>query len=153
LAIGGGLIFLVISVLVASRLGTEFLPALEEAISGSERKCRDHLARLGHEATRKMREILLRHPEVITVVSQHGRPTTAPTPRLFQTSNCSCRSSLSTNGRPGSAGKADRRNTKRVRRRYAGIASTSRNIFKTMSRRRFPASRARIRSRSSTQSL
>jgi hypothetical protein len=28
----------------------------------------------GTEATRKMRELLLRHPEVITVVSQHGRP-------------------------------------------------------------------------------
>ena len=28
----------------------------------------------GDAATRKMREILLRHPEVITVVSQHGRP-------------------------------------------------------------------------------
>src|SRR5215467_12859446 len=28
----------------------------------------------GEPATHKMREILLRHPEVITVVSQHGRP-------------------------------------------------------------------------------
>ena len=28
----------------------------------------------GTEATRKMREILLRHPEIMTVVSQHGRP-------------------------------------------------------------------------------
>ena len=28
----------------------------------------------GTEATRKMREILLSHPEIITVVSQHGRP-------------------------------------------------------------------------------
>jgi cobalt-zinc-cadmium resistance protein CzcA len=28
----------------------------------------------GTDATRKIREILLRHPEVITVVSQHGRP-------------------------------------------------------------------------------
>jgi cobalt-zinc-cadmium resistance protein CzcA len=28
----------------------------------------------GESATRKMREILMRHPEVITVVSQHGRP-------------------------------------------------------------------------------
>jgi cobalt-zinc-cadmium resistance protein CzcA len=28
----------------------------------------------GTEATRRMREILLRHPEVLTVVSQHGRP-------------------------------------------------------------------------------
>src|SRR5271156_3416761 len=28
----------------------------------------------GTAATKKMREILMRHPEVITVVSQHGRP-------------------------------------------------------------------------------
>jgi Cu/Ag efflux pump CusA len=28
----------------------------------------------GTEATRTMREILLRHPEILTVVSQHGRP-------------------------------------------------------------------------------
>ena len=28
----------------------------------------------GTEATRKMREMLLKHPEIITVVSQHGRP-------------------------------------------------------------------------------
>ena len=28
----------------------------------------------GEAATRKMRLILLKHPEVITVVSQHGRP-------------------------------------------------------------------------------
>ncbi len=28
----------------------------------------------GEAATKKMRQILLRHPEVLTVVSQHGRP-------------------------------------------------------------------------------
>ena len=28
----------------------------------------------GEAATNKMREIMLRHPEIVTVVSQHGRP-------------------------------------------------------------------------------
>jgi cobalt-zinc-cadmium resistance protein CzcA len=58
-----------------SRLGSEFLPALEEGnfwISAAMPSTMSLDA--GTEATRKMREILLRHPEVITVVSQHGRP-------------------------------------------------------------------------------
>ena len=70
-----GVAFLVLSVLAASRLGSEFLPALEEGnfwISASMPPTISLDA--GTEATRKMREILLRHPEVITVVSQHGRP-------------------------------------------------------------------------------
>jgi len=37
----------------------------------------------GTEATRKMREILLRHPEVITVTSQHGRPDNGSDPSPF----------------------------------------------------------------------
>jgi heavy metal efflux system protein len=61
--------------LIAPRLGSEFLPHLEEGnfwIRGSmpiTLSLQD-----GEAAARKMREILLRHPEVITVVSQHGRP-------------------------------------------------------------------------------
>jgi cobalt-zinc-cadmium resistance protein CzcA len=71
----GGLGFLIISGLLATRLGSEFLPALEEGnywirASMPMTMSLDD----GTEATRKMREILLRHPEVITVVSQHGRP-------------------------------------------------------------------------------
>ncbi|MGA8169332.1 MAG: efflux RND transporter permease subunit, partial [Methylocystis sp.] len=73
--ITGGLIFLVISALVATRLGTEFLPALEEGNFWIRAQMPPTISLdSGTEATRKMREILLRHPEVITVVSQHGRP-------------------------------------------------------------------------------
>ena len=75
LAIGAGVVFLIISLLVASRLGSEFLPALEEGNFWIRAQMPPTISLDdGTEATRKMREILLRHPEVITVVSQHGRP-------------------------------------------------------------------------------
>ncbi|SDS70566.1 efflux RND transporter permease subunit [Bradyrhizobium canariense] len=71
--IGG--VFLVISVVAASRLGSEFLPALEEGNFWIRASMPPTISLdAGTVATAKMREILLRHPEVITVVSQHGRP-------------------------------------------------------------------------------
>ena len=60
---------------LATHLGSEFLPALEEGnfwIRASMPMTMSLTA--GTEATGKMREILLSHPEIITVVSQHGRP-------------------------------------------------------------------------------
>jgi heavy metal efflux system protein len=75
LAVTVGLVFLGLSVLAASRLGSEFLPALEEGNFWIRAAMPPTMSLDGGtEATRKMREILLRHPEVITVVSQHGRP-------------------------------------------------------------------------------
>ncbi len=70
-----GLAFVASTSLLATRLGSEFLPALEEGnywIRASMPPTMD--LNSGTDATRKIREILLRHPEVITVVSQHGRP-------------------------------------------------------------------------------
>ena len=70
-----GVVFLGLSVAAASRLGSEFLPALEEGNFWIRAAMPPTMSLdAGTEATRKMREILLRHPEVITVVSQHGRP-------------------------------------------------------------------------------
>jgi cobalt-zinc-cadmium resistance protein CzcA len=70
-----GVVFLVVSFLAASRLGSEFLPALEEGNFWIRAAMPPTMSlEAGTDATRKMREILLRHPEVITVVSQHGRP-------------------------------------------------------------------------------
>jgi heavy metal efflux system protein len=70
-----GIVFLALSLLAASRLGSEFLPALEEGNFWIRASMPPTISlEAGTEATRKMREILLRHPEVITVVSQHGRP-------------------------------------------------------------------------------
>jgi heavy metal efflux system protein len=75
LAIGAGVVFLFISFIVASRLGSEFLPALEEGNFWIRAQMPPTISLDdGTEATRKMREILLRHSEVVTVVSQHGRP-------------------------------------------------------------------------------
>ncbi len=37
----------------------------------------------GTEATRKMRDILLSHPEIVTVISQHGRPDNGSDPSPF----------------------------------------------------------------------
>jgi cobalt-zinc-cadmium resistance protein CzcA len=70
-----GVVFLALSVMAASRLGSEFLPALEEGNLWIRASMPPTISLdAGTEATRRMREILLRHPEVLTVVSQHGRP-------------------------------------------------------------------------------
>jgi heavy metal efflux system protein len=70
-----GVAFLALSFLAASQLGSEFLPALEEGNFWIRAALPPTISlEAGTDATRKMREILLRHPEVITVVSQHGRP-------------------------------------------------------------------------------
>jgi heavy metal efflux system protein len=70
-----GLAFMALSVAAASRLGSEFLPALEEGNFWIRASMPSTISLdAGTEATGKMRKILLRHPEVITVVSQHGRP-------------------------------------------------------------------------------
>jgi len=73
--VGIGAVFLVGTALLATRLGSEFLPALEEGNYWIRASMPPTMSLdAGTEATRKTREILLRHPEVITVVSQHGRP-------------------------------------------------------------------------------
>jgi cobalt-zinc-cadmium resistance protein CzcA len=70
-----GLAFLMVSGLVASRLGTEFLPALEEGNLWIRATMPPTISlEAGIPIVKKIREILVRHPEVITVVSQHGRP-------------------------------------------------------------------------------
>src|SRR5262249_19858438 len=70
-----GVVFLAASFFAATRLGSEFLPALEEGNFWIRAAMPPTMSlEAGTESTRKMRQILLRHPEVITVVSQHGRP-------------------------------------------------------------------------------
>ncbi len=70
-----GLAFLMVSGLVASRLGTEFLPALEEGNLWIRATMPPTISlEAGVPIVKRIREILLRHPEVITVISQHGRP-------------------------------------------------------------------------------
>jgi heavy metal efflux system protein len=75
ISIAIGLGFLAVSGLVATRLGSEFLPALEEGNYWIRASMPPTMSLdAGTRAVAKMREILLRHPEIITVVSQHGRP-------------------------------------------------------------------------------
>ena len=75
LTVGIGVAFLALSALLASRLGSEFLPHLEEGNFWIRASMPITLSlEDGEAAARKMREIILRHPQIITVVSQHGRP-------------------------------------------------------------------------------
>lgn len=75
LVVGLGVAFLVVIGIMIPFLGSEFLPALEEGNYWIRAAMPQTMSlEAGTEATRKMREILLRHPEIITVVSQHGRP-------------------------------------------------------------------------------
>jgi cobalt-zinc-cadmium resistance protein CzcA len=60
---------------IGSRLGSEFLPTLEEGNLWIRASMPPTISlEAGMPIVNRMREILLRHPEVITVVSQHGRP-------------------------------------------------------------------------------
>ena len=73
--IGAGAAFLALAALLIPRLGSEFLPALEEGNLWIRCSMPMTLSLEDGEAdTRKMRLIVLRHPEVVTVFSQHGRP-------------------------------------------------------------------------------
>jgi cobalt-zinc-cadmium resistance protein CzcA len=71
----GGAAGLALAAVLATRLGSEFLPTLEEGNFWIRASMPMTLSlEDGEAAARKMRLILLRHPEVITVASQHGRP-------------------------------------------------------------------------------
>jgi cobalt-zinc-cadmium resistance protein CzcA len=81
-AIGVG--FLVLTGALIPFLGSEFLPALEEGNFWIRASLPPSMTLdAGTEATRKMREILLHHPEVVTVISQHGRPDNGSDPSPF----------------------------------------------------------------------
>ena len=70
-----GLVFLAFSGFLGSRLGGEFLPTLEEGNLWIRATMPPTISlEAGMPMVNRMREILGRYPEVITVVSQHGRP-------------------------------------------------------------------------------
>lgn len=73
--VGMGAAFLVISALLLPHIGTEFLPALEEGNLWIRATMPSTISLdAGVGKVQRMREILKSHPEVVTVVSQHGRP-------------------------------------------------------------------------------
>jgi cobalt-zinc-cadmium resistance protein CzcA len=70
-----GMLFLAFGGFLASRLGGEFLPTLEEGNLWIRANMPPTISlEAGMPFVKKIREILGRYPEVITVVSQHGRP-------------------------------------------------------------------------------
>ena len=73
--VAGAAVFLLATGLLIPQLGTEFLPHLEEGNLWIRAAMPPTISlEAGMPYVTRMREILLRHPEVITVVSQHGRP-------------------------------------------------------------------------------
>ena len=72
---GLGALFLLSSAVIATRLGSEFLPTLEEGNYWVRASLPRTLSlEAGISATRKIREVFLRYPEIQTVITQHGRP-------------------------------------------------------------------------------
>ena len=70
-----GVIFLAFAGLLLPRIGTEFLPALEEGNLWIRATMPTTISlEAGIDKVARMRQILGTHPEVLTVVSQHGRP-------------------------------------------------------------------------------
>ena len=70
-----GMAFLAATGVLASQLGSEFLPALEEGNLWIRATMPPTISlEAGMPIVNRLREIILKHPEVITVVSQHGRP-------------------------------------------------------------------------------
>src|SRR3974390_2999017 len=70
-----GVLFLAVIAILIPRLSTEFLPHLEEGNLWIRATMPPTISlEAGMPYVTKIREILLRHPEIITVVSQHGRP-------------------------------------------------------------------------------
>jgi heavy metal efflux system protein len=70
-----GLVFLGFSFFLGSRLGSEFLPTLEEGNLWIRATMPPTISLdAGMPIVNRIREIILKHPEVVTVTSQHGRP-------------------------------------------------------------------------------
>jgi len=70
-----GVLFLAVIAILIPRLSTEFLPHLEEGNLWIRATMPPTISlEAGMPYVTKIREILLRHPEIVTVVSQHGRP-------------------------------------------------------------------------------
>ncbi len=70
-----GVLFLTLSVILFFRIGSEFLPTLEEGNLWIRASLPPTISlEAGAPVVDRMRQILISHPEVITAVSQHGRP-------------------------------------------------------------------------------
>ncbi len=67
--------FLLVAALLATRIGTEFMPTLEEGNLWIRATMPTTITlEAGEAQVGRMRRLIKAHPEVVTVVSQHGRP-------------------------------------------------------------------------------
>lgn len=70
-----GSVFLLVAGILFGRIGSEFMPTLEEGNLWIRATMPPTISlEDGSPIVDRMREIIIRHPEVITAVSQHGRP-------------------------------------------------------------------------------
>ncbi|MBV8031907.1 MAG: efflux RND transporter permease subunit, partial [Betaproteobacteria bacterium] len=75
ITVAAGAGFVALAAVAAIRLGGEFLPTLEEGNLWIRATMPPTISlEAGEPFVERMRQILRQHPEVITVVSQHGRP-------------------------------------------------------------------------------
>ena len=80
----GGIVVLLFGILLFGRLGSEFLPALEEGNLWIRASMPPSISlEAGTANVHRMRELIKNHPEVITVISQHGRPDDGSDPAGF----------------------------------------------------------------------
>jgi heavy metal efflux system protein len=83
-AVGAAIMLLAVTVALVPHLGTEFLPKLEEGNLWIRATLPPTMAlEAGEPYVARMREIINRFPEVLTVVSQHGRPDDGTDPTGF----------------------------------------------------------------------
>ncbi|HZQ40900.1 MAG TPA: efflux RND transporter permease subunit, partial [Rhizomicrobium sp.] len=75
LTLGLGAVVFVVAVLLGSRLGSEFLPHLEEGNLWIRATMPASISlEAGDSYVNRMRGLIMSYPEVRTVISQHGRP-------------------------------------------------------------------------------
>jgi cobalt-zinc-cadmium resistance protein CzcA len=75
LTLGIGVMFLLLAVLAASQLGSEFLPHLEEGNLWIRATMPGSVSlEASDDYVNRMRQVIRRYPQVRTVISQHGRP-------------------------------------------------------------------------------
>jgi cobalt-zinc-cadmium resistance protein CzcA len=75
LTLGGAALMFAVTILAAGGLGLEFLPHLEEGNFWIRASFPQSVSlEASDEAVNEIRKVMLRYPEVKTVISQHGRP-------------------------------------------------------------------------------
>ena len=139
---------------LATQLGSEFLPALEEGNLWIRATLPPTISlEAGDAAVTRMREIIMAHPEVITVTSQHGRPDDGSDASGFNNVELFCPLKPFDQWPAGdNKAKLIAELQRQLDEEFVGTSnSISRNTSRTTSRKASRASRAPIRSRSSAR--